>query len=89
MVLLLKWLQCEFDRIRICCKCSHADEAEDDCKICCGKEFPFGEWEMETPLTPQQNNGYDCGVFVLMLADFIADDLDVTFVKQEKNGDLP
>ena len=32
---------------------------------------------------PQQNNGNDCGVFALLVADFMSDDMDLTFSQLE------
>ena len=44
-----------------------------------GREF--GKWTTESAgrSTPQQENGYDCGVYVVLTADFISDDLPLTF----------
>jgi len=32
---------------------------------------------------PQQNNGYDCGMYVLLYADYIADDLPLSYGEEE------
>eukprot|EP01038_Epipyxis_sp_PR26KG_P015741 gene15741-21309_t len=39
------------------------------------------EWELsqEEPNVPQQKNGFDCGVFSLLCADFISDDLPLRY----------
>ena len=39
------------------------------------------EWvELPTPIdTPMQENGYDCGVFVCMYADYVLDNLPFSF----------
>ena len=34
---------------------------------------------------PQQNNGYDCGVFTIMYADYISDGLKVQFEQKHMN----
>ncbi len=34
-------------------------------------------------LVPQQNNGVDCGVFVCVAADFIQDDLPLTYSQED------
>ena len=47
-----------------------------DCK------FDESEWETYSnpiELTPQQPNGFDCGVYTTMFADFITDDLPLQF----------
>ena len=33
--------------------------------------------------TPQQRNGFDCGMFVVMTVDFLMDDLDLVNFSQE------
>ena len=42
------------------------------------------EWELveSTPDTPQQLNGYDCGVFVCMFCDFLSTDRSLTFSQE-------
>jgi sentrin-specific protease 1 len=54
-----------------------------------GFDITRSEWKLipcTRDNTPQQNNIYDCGVFVVMMADFIADDIPLHHLKQE---DIP
>ena len=47
------------------------------------------EWNLIrcNPLTtPQQNNGFDCGIFTIMFADFILDNIPLKYVHQ---SDIP
>ncbi|KAL3762313.1 hypothetical protein ACHAW5_006313 [Stephanodiscus triporus] len=46
-----------------------------------GKELDVTEWELVscTSDTPRQKNGYDCGVFTCMFADFISKDCQLLF----------
>jgi Ulp1 family protease len=38
------------------------------------------KWTLEHPMnTPKQQNNYDCGIFCLMMADFLLEDLPLTF----------
>ena len=42
--------------------------------------FNIDEWSAEVDKsTPQQKNGYDCGVFMLTCADYLADNLTLLF----------
>ncbi len=47
--------------------------------------MPFEEqlkWTLELPFNnPKQQNNYDCGIFCLMTADFILEDLPLTFTQ--------
>ena len=36
-------------------------------------------WDFVNKETPQQRNGYDCGVFAIICADFLCDDLPLQF----------
>jgi Ulp1 family protease len=61
------------------------DEANDKNK----SEIIAGEWDLvtcDTPTTPQQFNSYDCGVFVLMFADFIMQNIPLVNFNQ---SDIP
>jgi sentrin-specific protease 1 len=45
-------------------------------------ELTTADWKREAairtlPVLPQQHNGSDCGMFTLMFADFISDNLDL------------
>ena len=42
------------------------------------------EWELveSAPDTPQQRNGYDCGVFTCMFCDFLSTDCPLTFSQE-------
>jgi len=42
------------------------------------------EWRLVDcePTVPQQNNGLDCGVFAMMCADFISDDLPLDYTQE-------
>ena len=51
--------------------------------------FNAREWKLVTcdvATTPQQNNGYDCGVFITMFADFISDGIPLLNFSQ---SDIP
>lgn len=40
-----------------------------------GRCTGFGDacsWDMECPACPQQGNGYDCGVYVMVFADLLS-----------------
>jgi len=45
------------------------------------KELDTSNWELLDcqPNTPQQENGYDCGVFTCMFADYLSRDMPLTF----------
>lgn len=45
------------------------------------------EWELfeSTPDTPQQRNGYDCGVFTCMFCDFLSTGCPLTFSQEHVN----
>jgi len=48
-------------------------------------EFNKTEWHLvkcNIEETPQQNNSYDCGLFVIMYADFILHDIPITYFNQ-------
>jgi sentrin-specific protease 1 len=58
------------------------DEANKQLNLGYDSKFDESEWETYSnpiELTPQQNNGKDCGVFTIMFADFITDDLPLRF----------
>ena len=45
--------------------------------------FNREEWSFETPRnTPKQENNHDCGVFTIMMADFICDEVDLKHLEQ-------
>ncbi|KAL3767142.1 hypothetical protein ACHAW5_003161 [Stephanodiscus triporus] len=46
-----------------------------------GQELDVAKWELVSCAkdTPQQRNGYDCGVFTCMFADFISKDCQLLF----------
>lgn len=57
----------------------------DESKIKKGVDIERSEWELvycTQENTPQQTNGVDCGVFTIMFADFITDDLDINRISQ-------
>ena len=44
--------------------------------------FDASEWQLGNQSdTPQQENGFDCGVFSIMFADFISDNLPLNFAQ--------
>lgn len=52
-----------------------------------GLEISPSDWKREAairtiPVLPQQHNGSDCGMFTLMFADFISDNLDLSGFSQ-------
>ena len=45
----------------------------------------MGEWALTTCIrneTPQQFNGYDCGLFTILFADFLSENLPLSFDQQ-------
>ena len=50
-----------------------------------GKAFDVDEWTLVKSSTnyPQQGNGYDCGVFVIMYADYLSDNLPFNFSQDD------
>ena len=58
------------------------DEAKKQLDLGYDCKFDESEWETYSnpiELTPQQDNGVDCGAFTTMFADFITDDLPLRF----------
>lgn len=54
----------------------------DEAKSRKGIDMKESEWTAgpsERSETPQQNNGVDCGVFTILFADYITDDLPLEF----------
>jgi len=48
------------------------------------KDLPVGKWQlMEDPNPPTQNNGYNCGVFTCVLADFVSLDMPLTYTQTD------
>jgi sentrin-specific protease 1 len=46
--------------------------------------FDAAEWSLvQEAYSPQQRNGCDCGVFTIMNADFMTDNLDLTYNQQD------
>jgi sentrin-specific protease 1 len=45
--------------------------------------FDRDEWALipNQASTPRQKNGYDCGAFVIMAADYMTDNLDLTYTQ--------
>lgn len=48
-----------------------------------GFSFNQMEWTYVLEDVPQQSNFYDCGVFTLMFADFLFDEIPLNYIKQE------
>jgi hypothetical protein len=49
-------------------------------------DFIKGEWQIfknNKSETPQQKNGYDCGVFTIMYADFLTENLPLSFSQKD------
>ncbi|KAJ1434721.1 hypothetical protein B484DRAFT_303010, partial [Ochromonadaceae sp. CCMP2298] len=44
-----------------------------------GLVFNLSEWKFEVADTPKQNNGYDCGVFLIRYVEYIIEDLPIVF----------
>jgi len=44
------------------------------------------EWSLINKDAPQQENGYDCGVFAIMFADMICGDLQIQFEQRDINS---
>jgi sentrin-specific protease 1 len=50
----------------------------DEAKAKKGLDLDTSDWKLiPQPQCPQQANGFDCGVFSIMIADFLTDDLPV------------
>lgn len=52
------------------------------------KNFKRSEWTLidsydHNPPVPQQNNGYDCGMFSIICADYLTDDLPLRYTNSE------
>ena len=49
--------------------------------------FDPKEWKLQskTDIMPQQENGYDCGIFLLMAADYLMAQLPFTFNQSQAN----
>jgi sentrin-specific protease 1 len=46
------------------------------------KEINISEWKMVNEISPKQTNGFDCGMFVIMVADYISDGLPLKYITQ-------
>lgn len=57
----------------------------DDVKDKKGVELDMSGWKLVSrqPDVPQQHNGFDCGVFTITFADYLADDLPLLFSQQD------
>lgn len=57
----------------------------DDVKDKKGVELDTSSWKLisHPPDVPQQRNGFDCGVFTITFADYLADDLPLLFSQQD------
>lgn len=57
----------------------------DDVKDKKGVELDTSSWTLVSrpPDVPQQRNGFDCGVFTITFADYLADDLPLLFSQQD------
>ena len=42
-------------------------------------QFDVKEWSFYSPEVPQQNNNKDCGLFVIVLADYLSDNLPLSY----------
>jgi Ulp1 family protease len=42
-------------------------------------QFNRNDWTCEEEEVPQQENGYDCGVFTIIYADLLSEDLPLNF----------
>jgi len=59
---------------------------EDEHKDKKKSQLDTSDWELvpcDSDSCPQQNNGFDCGVFTCMFADFISRDLPLTFTQRD------
>jgi len=46
-------------------------------------EYNTSDWKLIERCVPQQNNGVDCGMFSIICADYIADDLPLCYTQAE------
>ena len=52
-------------------------------------DIDINEWSLlncNKLTTPQQNNGFDCGVFTIMFADFIINNIPIMYIN---HSDMP
>ena len=62
---------------------------DDESKAKKGKGINIVEWNLvgcKVETTPQQQNSFDCGVFVIMFADYILDNIPFLYLDQK---DIP
>ena len=45
-------------------------------------QFNRDDWTCEVKEVPQQKNGYDCGVFTIIFADLLSEDLPLNFSQE-------
>jgi len=46
--------------------------------------FEVADWNIKgNPYSPQQDNGYDCGMYVVMCVDFLCDNIPLTIKRGE------
>lgn len=59
------------------------DEAR---KYANNENYDNSEWKLVVDDCPEQTNWYDCGVFTIMNADFLMDNLPLDFKEEEMDG---
>jgi sentrin-specific protease 1 len=47
-------------------------------------DYSVEGWQLENVIDcPQQNNGCDCGVFTILCADYLSDDLELQYKQSD------
>ncbi|CAM8988305.1 unnamed protein product [Rhodiola kirilowii] len=54
----------------------------DEVKDKSGKDIDMSKWKLEVVAAPRQQNGFDCGVFMIKYADFLSRGLELLFSQE-------